>query len=77
MYHVRKVLSMRERYHDLSRLVGKVGVARTDIPPGGVGVVLVDAEEWSATSDLPVRAGVRVKVLSVEGVTVKVKPLED
>ena len=77
MYHVRKVLSMRERYHDLSRLVGKVGVARTDISPGSVGVVLVDAEEWSATSDLPVRAGVRVKVLSVEGVTVKVMPLED
>jgi len=77
MYHIRKVISMRERYHDLSRLVGKVGVAKTDIRPGGVGVVLVEAEEWSARSDVPVRAGVRVKVLSVEGVTVKVEPLED
>lgn len=77
MYHIRKVVSMGKKYHDVSKLVGRVGIAKTDIPAGGFGVVLVDAEDWSATSDVPVRAGVKVKVLSVKGVTVKVKPLED
>ncbi|GBD28614.1 hypothetical protein HRbin31_00633 [bacterium HR31] len=52
-------------------LVGRVGVAKTDLD--GQGLVLVAGEDWTAESDEPVRAGERVRVVSVEGLRLRVR----
>jgi len=56
-------------------LVGKIGVVTKDLDPKGT--VRVHGEIWSATSNTPVRAGEKVLVESVEGLTVKVTPVEE
>ena len=57
--------------HDLSRLNGAVGVARTDI--GSEGTVFVNMEDWSAQSDEPFEAGSRVRVVGREGLILQVE----
>ena len=53
-------------------LVGESGVARTAIEPGTEGRVLVHGELWTAESDEPIRAGERVRILSGEGLRLRV-----
>ena len=63
--HLAKVKTGREG------LVGETGVVRTDIAPSGK--VFVHGELWDAMSEEPLRAGERVKVVAVTGMTVKVE----
>jgi len=57
------------------RLVGKVGVAVTDLAPEGI--VRVESETWSASVEGPgVRAGEKVQVLPVEGLRLRVRKME-
>jgi membrane-bound serine protease (ClpP class) len=60
--------------HDLSRLNGAVGVARTDI--GSEGTVFVNMEDWSARSDEPIKAGRRVRVVGREGLLLEVEVVD-
>ena len=55
------------------RLVGKVGLAKTDLGPGRAGVVYVDGEDWTAYSDRPVPRGSRVRVVGVSGIVLRVE----
>ncbi len=52
-------------------LVGRVGVAKTDLEP--FGTVLVAGEDWTAEAEEPVRAGQRVRVVGVEGLRLRVR----
>jgi membrane-bound serine protease (ClpP class) len=63
--HSRKSLTGQEG------LVGMVGNAETDISPEGK--VYVHGEIWNARSANPINRGSRVKVVSVEGMTVIVE----
>jgi membrane-bound serine protease (ClpP class) len=55
-------------------LLGKEGVATTDLAPRGA--VRVNGEEWSAVADVgPIQAGETVEVLAVEGLTLRVHRL--
>ena len=57
-------------------LVGEIGVAAEDLPPGKVGRVELRGTAWSArnaTSALLAR-GARCRVIRVEGLTVDVEP---
>ena len=56
-------------------LIGSVGVAKTDLKPSGF--VNVKGEEWQARSDSPVRKGMRVKVVKLEGLTMLVEPAKE
>lgn len=54
-------------------MIGLTATARTDIQPGRAGTVFVHGEYWDATADAgPVAAGDRVRVLAVEGLTLRV-----
>ncbi len=56
-------------------LVGRIGEAISDFGAGSDGRVFVHGEIWRARSDLPVRTGHAVEVLSIEnGMTVRVRP---
>lgn len=57
-------------------IVGKVGTAKTDIKPAG-GTVFVHGEFWNATSDLTIKEGHRVRVLSVNEMALKVEAIDE
>jgi membrane-bound serine protease (ClpP class) len=58
-------------------LIGKTGVVVKDLDPAGV--IRVESEEWSAESadGAHLRAGAEVVVVALEGLSVRVAPLED
>lgn len=56
-------------------LIGKTGVATTDLIPAGK--IKVHGEIWSARSNIPVRAGDAVRVASADGMLLDVIPLND
>ncbi len=58
-------------------MVGLVATARTAIPADGAGTVFVHGEYWQATAPSPVEAGQRVRIESVDGLTLRVGPAGD
>jgi membrane-bound serine protease (ClpP class) len=52
-------------------MIGESGVAKTDIHVEGK--VLVHGEYWNASSDRPIPAGTRVRVIKVQGLKVEVE----
>lgn len=61
--------------HDLSVLVGSVGEARTNIHLEGSVYLL--GEMWAAESEVPIKAGSHVKVLSRNGFILKVEEINE
>jgi membrane-bound serine protease (ClpP class) len=57
-------------------LIGSHGVAIAQLPAGGVGMVRVHGELWSAESAQPVQEGETVRVLRVEGLKLYVEPAD-
>jgi membrane-bound serine protease (ClpP class) len=51
-------------------MIGKFGVAETDIHENGK--VLVHGEYWNASSERPIPAGSRVRIVKVDGLKVEV-----
>lgn len=60
--------------HDLSDLVGALGIARTDVHHEGT--VYVHREDWSAYSQQPIPAGAQVRVVGREGLVLEVEAVE-
>jgi membrane-bound serine protease (ClpP class) len=52
-------------------LVGKIGTAITDLRPGGR--VFVHGETWDAVAAAPLDSGDPVRVVGVEGMTLRVE----
>ncbi len=57
-------------------LVGEVGVASEDLAPGAIGKVELRGTNWSArnTAQTFVARGARCRVMSVDGLTLNIKP---
>ena len=55
-------------------LLDEVGTVQTDLTPEGQ--VFVQGEIWKAVSSIPVLRGVRVRVRAVEGLKLRVEPVE-
>jgi membrane-bound serine protease (ClpP class) len=56
-------------------LIGEVAVVRHRLAPRGQ--VFVEGELWNAEADVPVEEGRTVRVAAVEGLTLKVVPIQD
>ena len=71
------MIALRARRHKVTTgpqgLVGEIGVARTPLAPEGK--VFVHGELWNAQADLPVDVGEQVRVVSVDGLNMRVQPL--
>jgi len=61
--------------HDLSKLIGDIGEARTDIH--NEGSIQLGSELWSARSEVPIHEGSRVKVVKREGFILDVEALPE
>lgn len=72
---VRKGVEAMARTPDLSpdRVIGMVGVARTEIQLEGT--VYVNGEEWTAQSDNLIPAGEKVRVVGRDGLILRVEPV--
>ncbi len=59
-------------------LIGKTGIVREKIAELGTGIVVVDKQIWTATSedDKEIQKGVRVEILGISGVKLIVKAEE-
>lgn len=56
----------------IQRVAGALGIAKTELAPRGV--VLVNGEEWDALAEFPpIPRGERISVISVDGLTVRVR----
>ena len=70
------LLTVAVRAHENKRvrgsaaLVGEIGVARTDLAPGGK--VFLDGELWEAKASRPAPAGAKVRVTAIQGLTLTV-----
>ena len=62
---------------NLDRVVGKVGVVTEKIEKDGIGEVKVLGKKWSAYSDKEVEEHSKVKVLSINGVKLKVEEIKE
>jgi membrane-bound serine protease (ClpP class) len=58
--------------HDLGRIIGDIGEAKTDIY--NEGSVQIDSELWSARSEAPIPLGTKVRVVKREGFILEVEP---
>ena len=58
--------------HDLNRLIGEIGEAKSDILQEGS--VQVGGEMWTARSETPIPSGSRIQVIGREGLILLVEP---
>lgn len=58
-----------------SGMVGRVGEVVKSVEPPLAGRVMVGDAEWTAVSDRPIAAGVAVKVVSQNNLTLSVEPI--
>ncbi len=73
VFIVYKLVEVKRRKPVIWSIVGSVGRALDDIPPGGEGFVFVEGEYWKATSDEYIRRGDRVVVIGKDGPVLIVK----
>ncbi|MDH4210416.1 MAG: nodulation protein NfeD [candidate division WOR-3 bacterium] len=62
----------RKRATGSDGMVGEIGTAKTDVKNDG-GTVYVHGEFWNAASDKLIKSGQKVRVMGVEGMTLKVE----
>ncbi len=68
---VKNKLAITSRETNIDQLIGKEGIVVKDITSNG-GQVKVGTELWRAVSDENTKKGTKVKIVSIEGVTLKV-----
>jgi hypothetical protein len=61
---------------EIDSLVGEIGLASDDVPPGAIGRVEVRGAAWSARNVAAtiVPRGARIRVLRVDGLTLDIEP---
>ena len=62
---------------NLDMVIGKTGVVTETIEKDGIGEVKVLGKKWSAYSDKEVKENSKVKVLSINGVKLKVEEIKE
>ena len=74
---VKKMKKREEVPTNLDMVIGKTGVVTEKIEKDGIGEVKVLGKKWSAYSDKEVEENSKVKVLSINGVKLKVEKIKE
>ena len=61
---------------NIDAIIGAEAVVEEDIDEKGSGRVKIKGVSWKAQSDVPASSGEMVKVVSIDGVTLKCEPVE-
>lgn len=62
---------------NLDQVIGAIGVVTEDIVPLQIGEVKVNGKKWSAISEIPIKKGSNVTILSIDGVKLKVEEVKE
>lgn len=62
---------------NLDRVIGKIGLVTEEITKLEPGEVKVDGKRWSAISTKKIKVGRKVEILSIDGVKLHVKEIEE
>ncbi len=74
---VKKMKKREEVPTNLDMVIGKKGIVTEKIEKDGIGEVKVLGKKWSAYSDNEVTENKKVKVLSINGVKLKVEEIKE
>ena len=70
---LRKKLLKVTHHTNVDKLIGQTGKVIRTITPDTAGLIRVDDEDWRASADEVLYEKAKVKILSIEGVTLKVE----
>lgn len=73
----KKMLRRNVERTNLDRVIGQIGVVTEKITKIEPGEVKVDGKKWSAISSKTVKVGSKVEILSIEGVKLLVKEVDE
>ncbi len=62
---------------NLDQVIGAIGVVTEDIVPLQIGEVKVNGKKWSAISEIPIKKGSNVTILSIDGVKLRVEEVKE
>ncbi len=62
---------------NLDQVVDKIGLVTEDIKKNAIGEVKVLGKKWSAYSDKEIRKDEKVRIISIEGVKLKVEKIKE
>lgn len=71
------ISSKRQEKTNLDRVIGKNALVTLEIDKNKIGEVKVDGKKWSAISNKKIKEGSTVKVLSIDGVKLKVEEVKE
>ena len=74
---VKKALKSKNIKTNFDRVIGMEGIVTEDITLTSIGEVKVDGKRWSAISEEELKKGTPVIILSIDGVKLKVKKVEN
>ena len=74
---VKKIKGDKVEATNLDRVIGKIGIVTEKITKLEPGEVKVDGKKWSATSTGKISVGSKVEILSIDGVKLNVKEMEE
>ena len=71
------ISSKRQEKTNLDRVIGENALVTLEVDKNKIGEVKVDGKKWSAISNKKIKEGSTVKVLSIEGVKLKVEEVKE
>lgn len=74
---IRKIHNSKVIPTNLDRVIGQIGVVTEEINKLEPGEVKVDGKRWSAISSKKINVGSKVEILSIDGVKLNVKEVEE
>ena len=72
-----RLMGKKDEKTNLDRVVGMTGIVVDEISKNKPGSVKVDGKEWTAIADKKISSSSTVKVLSINGVKLKVEEVDD
>lgn len=70
---VKRKLTVKTQKTNIDNMIGKIGTVLTKISPDSAGQIKLDSEKWRASADQTINPDEKVKVVSIEGVTMHVE----
>lgn len=75
---LRKFFNFDKERLNLDRIIGKIGVITEEIKSkSDIGEVKIDGKRWSCYASKKIKVGSKVEILSIDGVKLKVREVED
>ena len=74
---VKNIIGEKIEATNLDRVIGKIGIVTEEITKLEPGEVNVDGKKWSAISNKKIVEGSKVEILSIDGVKLNVKEVEE